>query len=232
MTWSERAIASALARHTFKRKYLVVVPNCNWTGHECDLLAVTENLRIIDVEIKISRADLKADAKKEKWWNRRISGWEEHRDEHGRFRINRPVYDNTRMVHPPRVWKHYFALPAEIWDDSLLECLPSPASGVILLEDGGWPKPPIVATVVRRATPNKQADTLKPAQAVDIARLASLRMWDAYDAADRCRSDTLWWREKARELGFRDDWEKEAAGQAAPRRSEMVGAPGIEPGTR
>lgn len=75
MTWSEHAIARALVRQTFNRKYLVVVPNCNWTGHECDLLVVTENLRIIDVEIKISRADLKADAKKEKWWHREHLGY-------------------------------------------------------------------------------------------------------------------------------------------------------------
>lgn len=62
MKWTEKTIARALAQQTFNRKYLVVVPNCNWTGYEADILAVTENLRLIDVEIKISRADLKADA--------------------------------------------------------------------------------------------------------------------------------------------------------------------------
>jgi hypothetical protein len=72
--WSERLIARAIALQTFKRRYLMAVPNCNWTGHECDLLVVTDNLRIIDVEVKISRADLKADAKKEKWWHRKLLG--------------------------------------------------------------------------------------------------------------------------------------------------------------
>src|SRR5690606_35854304 len=46
--WSEQTIARALAQQTFNRKYLVVVPNCNWTGYEADILAVTENLRLID----------------------------------------------------------------------------------------------------------------------------------------------------------------------------------------
>ena len=64
--WSEQLIARTLARQTFEKKNLVIVPNCNWTGNECDLLVVTPDLRIIDVEVKISRSDLKADTKKNK----------------------------------------------------------------------------------------------------------------------------------------------------------------------
>jgi len=212
MSWSERKIAAALARQTFQRKYLVVVPNCNWTGHECDLLVVTENLRVIDVEIKISRSDLKADAKKDKWWHRQHAGWEGYIEKTPSRQIprRRAVYSKTLRM-PPRVWKHYYAMPAEIWDDSLLECLPSPSSGVILLEECGWPKPPIVADVVRRAKPNKDASKLEPAQAVDIARLASLRMWDAYDRLDSAGRETVEWRDRARDLGFMFDHERQAA---------------------
>ena len=43
---------------------LVMVPNCYWTGDECDLLVVRNDLRLVDVEVKISRSDLKADAGK------------------------------------------------------------------------------------------------------------------------------------------------------------------------
>lgn len=204
MSWSERTIAAALARQTFKRKYLVVVPNCNWTGHECDLLVVTENLRIIDVEIKISRADLKADAKKDKWWRRFGSVYDPERHQY----VERP---KQPLQHPQRVWKHYFAMPAEIWDDSLLEFLPSPASGVILLRDGSWPQTELMATVARRATPSRQADRISHEQAVNIARLASLRMWDAYDAVERERREASQWQGRARAAGFQFDWEKEAA---------------------
>jgi hypothetical protein len=63
--WSEYNIARAIALQTLARKCVVLVDNCNWTGHECDVLGVTTDLRIIDVEVKISRADLKADAKKD-----------------------------------------------------------------------------------------------------------------------------------------------------------------------
>ncbi|KAG1434714.1 hypothetical protein G6F57_021463 [Rhizopus arrhizus] len=78
---------------------------------------------------------------------------------------------------PRQVWKHYYALPAEIWTDELLDCLGSPASGVLLLtNEGGQEK----ARVRSAATPNRDAKIISPAAAVDIARLASLRMWDAY----------------------------------------------------
>lgn len=185
--WSEHKIAAAMARQTFQRKSIVLVPNCNWTGHECDLLVVTKDLRIIDVEVKISRSDLKADAKKEKWWHRTLAGHDETRDENGRLRTRRPIYDSHARIWPPRVWKHYYALPADIWSDELLDCLPSPASGVITLWDsktknhfGGQ----YVATVVRRAKPARDARRLDAAQAVDVARLANLRLWDAYAQRD------------------------------------------------
>ncbi|EHK65276.1 hypothetical protein [Achromobacter arsenitoxydans] len=193
MTWSENVIAGALARQTFNRKYLVVVPNCTWTGHECDLLVVTENLRVIDVEIKISRSDLKADAKKEKWWHRerlgywptvtemRYSDWSNDlRPE----RIYRPArYKSTPKDWPRKVWKHYYALPKEIWHPDLLAALPSAKSGVLLLDRGGYPRPvgdAMRVECVRRASPNREATPVTPAAAVDIARLASLRMWDAF----------------------------------------------------
>lgn len=170
MKWSEHLIARAVSLQTFKRKCVVLVDNCNWTGHECDVLAVTNDLRIIDVEVKISRADLKADAKKDKWW-RRAEGYLWHREG--------PPSPDLPRTFPPKVWKHYYAMPKEIWDEALLESLPSPASGVLLLRQGNNSMP-VVVDLVRRATPNKDADRLTPAQVIDIARLANLRMWEAY----------------------------------------------------
>jgi hypothetical protein len=172
MKWSEELIARAMARQVFERKHLVLVPRCNWTGNECDLLVVTPDLRVIDVEVKISRADLKADAKKDKWFH----SWD--------FRIDGPwVPRDTRTPRPrqwPRkVWKHYFALPAELWDAALFDALPSPASGVILLNE--YDDGVIGTKVVRRATPCRDAERISAGDAVDIARLASLRMWDAFD---------------------------------------------------
>lgn len=166
MAWSEGKIARAIALQTLARKCVVLVDRCNWTGHECDVLAVTTDLRIIDVEVKISRSDLKADARKDKWWHHQGWAW------------NQPRPAPIPREWPPKVWKHYYALPGELWDDALFDALPSKRSGVLLVRELG--NKSIEVSCRRRATPNKEATKLTPAQAVDVARLANLRMWDAY----------------------------------------------------
>lgn len=181
MKWNEAMIARAISLQTLARKCVVLVDRCNWTGHECDVLAVTTDLRIIDVEVKISRADLKADAKKDKWWHRFPSQYVGV-DERGRAKFESPP--SVARPHPQKVWKHYYAMPAEIWTPDLLDCLPSKASGVLLVtERSGW----ISVRCVRRATPCKDATRLKPEQVMDIARLANLRMWEAYQRAESDR---------------------------------------------
>lgn len=178
MKWTEHSIARAISIQTLARKCVVLVDNCNWTGHECDVLAVTTDLRIIDIEVKISRADLKADAKKDKWWHRH--GWGHYELVGGRRTFIQPP--SIAREHPPKVWKHYYALPAEIWKPELLECLPSRSSGVLLLRQGVTGAP-VTVSVERRASPNKDAARLTPANVMDIARLANLRMWEAYHQA-------------------------------------------------
>lgn len=178
MAFTEYSIARAIALQTLARKCIVLVDNCNWTGHECDVLGVTTDLRIIDVEVKISRADLKADAKKEKWWHRH---WNDGHVAYGEFGPPKP---KVVREWPLKVWKHYYAVPRAIWNEALFEALPSPRSGVLLLEERGGSMP-VVVECARRSTPNKDATQLTPKQAIDIARLANLRMWDAYHRLDR-----------------------------------------------
>ncbi len=187
MKWTEYSIARAISTQTLERKCLVLVDNCGWTGHECDVLGVTMDMRIIDVEVKISRADLKADAKKDKWWHR--MGYQEasaagllnpgdHWD---------PYAHKKALTHPRKVWKHYYALPKEIWKPELLDCLPSTSSGVLLLRPGNPDlayEPCVVVSCIRRATPAKDAHRLTPQEVLDIARLANLRMWEAYKRRD------------------------------------------------
>lgn len=184
MQWSELSITHALARQTF-RENLVVVPNCTWTGHEMDLMVVTPRLQLIDVEVKVSKADLKVDARKDKWWHRRNLGMSEElerRDAAGNVigRWREHLYEKTHRDWPPRVWKHYYALPAEIWDDALFDFLPGPKSGVIVLREQRSTAVPVAAEVIRRAQPNPEAQPISAAAAIQIARLASLRMWDAF----------------------------------------------------
>ena len=172
--WNEARIASAIARQVLLRKCVVLVDRCNWTGYEADLLCVTQDLRLIDVEIKISRADFAQDAKKDKWWHRNISGRYLGASGSSLWQWDEPQHRDW----PPKIWKHYFAMPAEIWDDALFEKAPSPASGILLLkrrDDGS-----VQTRVLRRAVPNRDAGKVSAAAAIDIARLANLRMWNAY----------------------------------------------------
>lgn len=177
--WSEGIVIRAICRQVLRRKCLLLVDNCNWTGHECDVLGVTQDLRIIDVEVKISRADFRADAKKDKWWHRLtyaeaqargVSMWER----------------GDRLQHPPRVWKHYYAMPATIWRPEMLSMSASPASGVILLHERGGL---ISARVERRSKPNVDAQRITATSAIDIARLANLRMWESSDACWRANAE-------------------------------------------
>lgn len=194
MTWNEHLIARAISLQTLARKCVVLVDNCNWTGHECDVLGVTTDLRIIDVEVKISRSDLKADAKKDKWW--KSLTWSEKLAA-GLDPKNRELWDRRDPVeHPRKVWKHYYALPADIWKPELLDCLPSKASGVLLLSEHSSGR--IDVTCARRATPNKDAYRLTPEQVMDIARLANLRMWESYYLLDTARRDIDYWRDKSK----------------------------------
>lgn len=167
MIWSERTIGGALQRSVFNRSVLVV-DNCLWTGYEADLLIIEPKLRIIDVEIKISRADLKADFDKDKWIQYLP----------GQFGVPREL--RPRTLWPRQVWKHYYAVPEDIWNDDLLPCLGSAKSGVLLLKERRDGKPDIRCR--RRATPNKDAKKLTAEQVLDIARLTSLRLWNSYDA--------------------------------------------------
>lgn len=164
MEWSEGRISYEIGTQIFARKCIVLVDNCNWTGHECDVLGVTMDGRIIDVEIKISRSDLKADRKKDKWWNRR-------------WRWSGMHGPDQLMSHPPKVWKHYYALPAEIWKDELFDALPSKDSGVILLHSDGNH---IYPRIIRRAKTNKDCHILTSNQILDVARLANIRFWERF----------------------------------------------------
>jgi hypothetical protein len=171
MKWTAREIARSLTYQVFNHRHLIVVPNTYWPGSETDLLLVRTDLRLMDVEIKISRSDLKADAKKEKWFDM-ASAWP--------MGTSRPV---TPRTHPRRIWKHYYALPQSIWTDELLTVI-QPASGIIIMTDH---KTHPGCYLKRQAKPSKDAERISAEDLADIARMQSGRMWDAFDEVDRHR---------------------------------------------
>lgn len=165
--WTEASLTKALVRQFFGNAVLAI-PCCGWAGHEADLLVVTKDLRLIDVEMKISRSDFKADAKKAKWWHTRT--W-------ARSKAAEPLMREW----PPKIWKHYYLMPHEVWDDQLLAAAP-PNSGILLAH--GSPKAASVYAR-RRSKPNKDAERLAPNEVIDLARLAGLRLWDALERLEK-----------------------------------------------
>ena len=165
--WTEARVARTLIHSQLFSRQLLIVPNTNWAGHECDLLAVDPRcMKLVEIEVKISRADLAADVKKDKWWDRK--GWDYAR---GTWAAEK------RREHPLKIWKHYYAMPAPIWREAGADKVPA-ASGIILLyADNGRGKPS--AELVRRCKPGKHARAITAQDALDLARLAGLRMWDA-----------------------------------------------------
>lgn len=185
-------ITRCLAASLFKSD-LVVVDRCCWPGSECDLLVVTPNLRVIDVEVKISRADLKADRDKSKWFMQPDWLWGK---EHGP-----PMPNNLPRDWPKNIWKHYYAVPASLWRPEFVNLI-KPMSGVITVDvaraeagdrrrQAQAAKPPSqwFHKVVRRARPNKANEPIGPKSLRKIAYLASFRLWRSYDDIDRLRDD-------------------------------------------
>lgn len=103
---TEANMLSLIGKHFLKGKNLLVVNNVYFTGHECDLLCVNKSMKAIEFEIKVSRRDFIADAKKAKWQK------------------------------PPSAWKHYYVMPQSIYSDDMLELLPCQKSGILLIGDG------------------------------------------------------------------------------------------------
>jgi hypothetical protein len=178
--YSEFSIARHLAREKFN-SMMLVVDNTYHTGHEADLLIVNHrNLHYIDVEIKISRADLKADRLKDKWLTTAYS-WPQGMD--------RPAIPREW---PRRIWKHYYCIAEPIWKPELLEFV-GKRSGVFTIridrDESGreWYKG---ITVRKRCQANPDAKRATPEEIVKLAYLANVRMHEAYRRLDEMRELT------------------------------------------
>ena len=133
----------------------LIVPNVYWglSGlHECDLLVVSKAGYLTEIEIKITRADLRADKKK----------WHGHNSD--------------------RIKRLFFALPdyLESCIDMVPEragiILVRPKSNVA----GQYPYHPRCREI-RPAQRNKAAQKISDADRYKIARLGALRIWRLKD---------------------------------------------------
>lgn len=88
--------------------------------------------------------------------------------------------------YPKHVWKHYYAMPEGVWRAEMIDHV-QPVSGVLVVHDSRGRHGDVEC--LRRAKPNRYAKPLDAEAIRDLARLASLRMWDAYRDLDRARDD-------------------------------------------
>ncbi len=141
----------ALANYFNYRKNLIV-PNVCWGMdlHECDLFILSQASYATEVEIKVSMADLRADAKKR----------------HG-HRSN-------------RIKRLYFALPIELGDKhhaEIMEVVPERA-GVLFVRNQDkqwWPQPRVIKS---REAVNQKTSRFTETERYKVARLGAMRIWE------------------------------------------------------
>ena len=136
----------------FNYRQSLIVPNVYWGMgiHECDLLIVSKAGYLTEVEIKITRSDLKADAKK----------WHGHRSD--------------------IIKRLFFALPDYLESIDCIEMVPERAGIIIIKPKdnvpGEYPYSPRCREI-RPARRNKVAGKISDRDRYKIARLGTLRIW-------------------------------------------------------
>ena len=143
----------------------IIVPNISWGAglHECDLLIINKNNIATEVEIKISKSDLKADFKKKHRW--------EFINEMYRFK-------------PTKCIKFmYYAVPENLVETAV-QLLPSQI-GILVVKKIVEPKYRMSSIIVtyykcfyhRRAVGHKLFEPMADKQVMNIGRLAAMRIW-------------------------------------------------------
>lgn len=115
MNKSEWDIANALTcprRGIFPFRRYLVVPNVSWgfnLNFECDLIIASNSKVLYEVEIKVSKSDIKRDMSKH------------------RHLMYKP---NAHIKHK------YFAIPSNLNEESVLEMIPEKC-GIIIVDENG-----------------------------------------------------------------------------------------------
>lgn len=141
-------IEARIAGH-FDYRQNLIVPNISWgmNIHECDLLVVSKSGYATEVEIKISKADLKKDALKK----------HNHED-----RLN-------------RIRRLYFAIPESLRD--CIEFIPERAGILILSRGVSFGEDYLYCKVFREARVNNSCRKFTEEERFNVARLGCMRIW-------------------------------------------------------
>ena len=134
----------------FDPRRQLIVPNVSWgwgLTYEVDLVVVRPSGYAIEVELKISRADVRKDQEKRKW----LPGHDGH--------------------HGDRFRESWFAVPEKLQDFALAN-IPAHC-GLIVVPEDSYP----CIRVVRKAKLNTKAKPLTEKEEIALLRLAAIRMW-------------------------------------------------------
>lgn len=142
----------------------IIVPNISWGAglNECDLLIINKNNICTEVEIKISKSDLKADFKKHHRWTK----------------------DEIPIFKPQKSIKFmYYAVP-ENMIELAVQLLPSQI-GILVIKKIVEPKYRMSSIIVtyykcfyhRRAKANSNFIVMNDKEVLNITRLMGMRVW-------------------------------------------------------
>jgi len=148
-----------VANH-FNWRQNLIVPNVHWglgLEYECDMVIVRPSGYVIEVEIKVTAADLRRDRNKRKW----------------QF-INSANLYRTNQLFKLR----YFAVPVELAGE--INNIPEGCGFIVadvLAEDGTVNRYDGCCKIVKQSRVNKQALPISPAKWDNLQRLAAMRIW-------------------------------------------------------
>ena len=167
-------IEIAIANYFNPRVHLIV-PNIRdgMNVHECDILVMNGNNYGVEVEIKISKADIKKDLQKS----------------HGH--------------HSNKIRRLFFAIPEYLYTDEIIAMIPeragifviAPGKAIPYVENYGKDKGIYYAKpkcrVVRNAKINKAARPFTDKERVEMGRLGMLRYWNIRNMNWSCKYQRL-----------------------------------------
>lgn len=148
-------IEVAVANYFNPRRHLIV-PNISWGMglHECDLLVMNGQNYGVEIEIKVSKADVKKDGKKK-------HGHDSH-----------------------KIRRLFFAIPLKLFTDDIVAMIPERAGILVVLpaqrDDlyGNTFISPPRCVLKRNAKINKYAKPFSDSERIEMGRLGMLRYWN------------------------------------------------------
>ncbi|MGL6119738.1 MAG: hypothetical protein ACRC0V_04465, partial [Fusobacteriaceae bacterium] len=143
----------------FCKKAKLIALNLNYLpkvfSHEMDVLLISKSNYLTEIEIKISKSDLKVDFKKK----------HNHPIQLGNYRIDQN--GEKVLTHPITIKQQYFAIPYYLMD--CIELIPQ-HFGVLIVKENGFIKE------VRKPRVNK-ARTLTDEEVLHLATLQAKKYW-------------------------------------------------------